>query len=154
MLEEQEASETAYPVLQSIVPDPEDREQEKEACEAAYPVLQLVVPDTEDREQEKGAFEVAYPILLSVVPDPEDKEPEMEVIEATNIEVSHHPTKLIQLSGLPVIETETTEPAVAAIIAREFAKAERPPQAPMEGLELRKPMSFFTSRKIPAVLAR
>lgn len=128
--------------------------EEQEASEAAYPVLQSVVPDPEDREQEKKASDVANPILLSVVPDPEDKQPEMELIETTNIEAPHQPTKLVQLSGLPVIETEHTEPVVAALVGRKFAKAKKPTRAPMEGLELPETMFLFTSGKIPAVSAR
>lgn len=95
--------------------------------------------------EEQEAPEAAYPVLLPALPEPEDKEPELKVIETTNIEEPHHPTKSIQLSGLPVIETEHTESAVAAILGREFAKDEKPTRAPR---------FVFTSGKIPAVLAR
>ena len=128
--------------------------EDQEAYEAVFPVLHSVMPDPGGREKEKEASEVANPILLSVVPDPEDKEREMEVIETNNIEATHHPNNLVQLRGLPVIETEHTKPAVAAIDGREFAKAKKPTRASMNGLDLQETMVIFTSGTIPAVSVR
>ena len=122
LLEEQEAPEAPYPLLQPVVSDPEDREQEKEGSAVVYPVAQPVLSDPEDQEQEKEALEVVYHVPQSLMFDPEGQEQK----EAPEV-LDHVPQWLVLDLEDQEQEKEAPEAAIAVLESVVLGPEDREP---------------------------